>query len=80
MTAQKRNLTIQLDADIIRKARILAAERSTSVSRLVAEEIERLVREEERYRAARRQALADLSQGFHLGDGPLPARDELHER
>jgi hypothetical protein len=35
--AQKRKLTIQLDTDILRKARVLAVHRSTSVSRLVAE-------------------------------------------
>lgn len=76
----KRNLTIQLDAEVIRKARLLAVQRSTSVSRLVAEELERLVGEEERYRLACRRALADLDRGFRLGGGQLPSRDELHER
>ncbi|MBV9278848.1 MAG: hypothetical protein JOZ41_02090 [Chloroflexi bacterium] len=78
--AQKRNLTIQLDAEIIRKARLLAVERSVSVSRLVAEQLERLVEDEARYRGARREALADLNSGFHMGGGPLPSREELHER
>lgn len=78
--AEKRNLTIQLDADILRKARVLAAQRSVSVSRLVAQELERLVADEDRYQAACRQALADLDAGFHLGGGRLPSRDELHDR
>jgi len=78
--AEKRNLTIQLDAEIIRKARVLAVERSVSVSRLVAEVLERLVRDEGEYRSACREALADLSEGFHLGGGALPARETLHER
>ena len=77
---EKRNLTIQLDAETIRKARILAAERALSVSRLVAEEIERLVGEDASYQAAREEALALLERGFHLGGGPLPRRNELHER
>lgn len=78
--ADKRNLTIQLDADILRRARILAVERSVSISRLVAEELERLVDDEERYRAARRAALDDLARGFRLGGTAPPPREELHER
>ncbi len=77
---QKRNLTIQLDSDTIRKARVLAAQRSTSVSRLVAEEIERLVGEDEAYRKARDEAIAELMEGYDLGGGPLPTREELYDR
>ncbi|MGI8828117.1 MAG: hypothetical protein ACR2JC_21305 [Chloroflexota bacterium] len=76
----KRNLTIHLDAEILRKARVLAVERSLSLSGLVAAELERLVSDEDRYQLARRQALEDLESAFHLGGGELPERDELHER
>lgn len=76
----KQNLTVQLDVEIIRKAKVLAAERSTSVGRLVADEIERLVGQRDAYRIAKRQALATLSEGFHMGEGPLPAREELYDR
>ncbi len=41
----KRNLTAELDVETIRKAQVLAAQRDTSVSRLVADESERLVGE-----------------------------------
>lgn len=78
--AEKRNLTIQLDAATLHRARILAVERSMSVSRLVAEELERLVGDEERYQVARRQALADLESGFHLGGGPYTVREDLYDR
>jgi Family of unknown function (DUF6364) len=78
--AGKRNLTIQLDADTIRKARILAVERSTSVSRLVAEELERMVNDEEQYRTAHRQALDLMTRGLHLGGDIPPSREELHDR
>ncbi len=77
---EKRNLTIQLDAEIIRRARVLAVERSMSLSGLVAQELERLVSDEDRYQSACRQGLADLKTGFHLGGDSLPSRDELHER
>jgi len=35
-SAAKQNLTVQLDADVIRKAKVIAAHRGTSVSQLVA--------------------------------------------
>ena len=76
----KRNLTVQLDEATVKKARVLAARRSTSVSKLVAHEIERLVGEDEAYQRARSIALAQLNRGFHLGGGPLPDRRSLHER
>lgn len=75
----KRNLTVQLDAEIVRKARLLAAERSTSISKLVADEIERLVGDEDRYRAAQEHAVREMMTGYHLG-GPLyPRRDDLYD-
>jgi len=76
----KRNLTVQLDEETVAKARVLAARRSTSVSKLVAQEIDRLVGEDDRYRRARSVALTHLSRGFHLGGGALPDRDALHAR
>jgi hypothetical protein len=77
----RRNLTIQLDAETVRRARILAARRSTSVSRLVATELDRLVREDDAYERARVEALADLERAADLGsNGRLASRDELHDR
>jgi hypothetical protein len=76
----KRNLTVQLDEETVAKARVLAARRSTSVSKLVAEEIDKLVGEDDVYQRARAIALRHLSRGFHLGGGALPDRDALHDR
>ena len=77
----KRNLTVELDVETIRKARVLAAQRDTSISGLVAGEIKRLVSEADGYERARTQALALLERGFDMGSkGTLPSRDELHER
>lgn len=77
----RQNLTVQLDADTIKKARVLAAKRSTSVSRLVASEIDRLVREDDDYQRARGEALAELERGYNLGsEGRLVKRDELYDR
>jgi hypothetical protein len=76
----KQNLTISLDRQTIRMAKILAARRSTSISGLLARQIEILVGEEETYERAERQAMSLLDQGFHLGGVIRASRDELHER
>ena len=75
----KQNITIALDRGLVRKARILAAERGTSVNWLLADELTRLVTDVERYEKAKVQALNDLDRGLHLGGKPAP-RDSLHER
>jgi len=77
---RKQNLTISLERQIIQKAKIVAARRSTSISGLLARQIEILVGEEEAYERAERQAKALLDQGFHLGGAIRVSRDELHER
>ena len=76
----KQNITLALDKEIIRKAKVLAAERSTSVSRLLSNEIERMVGERDRYERAKGAAIAELRRGYHLGGGPLPRRDEIYDR
>jgi hypothetical protein len=65
---------------VLRKAKILAARRETSISGLLAQEIEALVNKEDAYERAERQALALLEKGFHLGGVIRATRDELHER
>lgn len=76
-----RNLTVRLDETTIRKAKVVAAKRSISVSRLVADEIDRLVREDDAYEQARIEALADLDSGFDLGTGgQLPPREAAYDR
>ena len=76
----KQNVTISLDRKTIQKARIVAARRSTSISGLLARQIEILVGEEEAYERAERQAMALLDRGFHLGGVIKASRDKLHER
>jgi len=76
----KRNVTVSLEQQTIRKARILAAKQGTSISRLLAGQIEALVGEDEAYEQAQRRAMALLDRGFHLGGVIRASRDELHER
>jgi predicted transcriptional regulator len=74
------NLTVRLDRDLIRKAKVIAAQRGTSVSELVARTIAAIVADEESYAAAEGEAIAFLERGFHLGRRKRVSRDELHER
>ena len=76
----KQNLTISLSRQAIQKAKIIAARRSTSISGLLAHQIELLIGEEEAYERSERQAMTLLDQGFHLGGVIRVSRDELHER
>lgn len=76
----KQNITLSLDRQVLRKARILAARRETSISGLIAQEIESLVGQEEAYERAESQARELLEKGFHLGGVIRSRRDEWHER
>ena len=73
------NLTLQLDADVIRRARIVAAKRGTSVSALAAIQLIELVDEDERIEQARERAQAILEKAVPRG-GRSWTRDELHDR
>ena len=76
----KQNLTVSLDTETIRKAKILAAGRNTSVTKLLTGYVEEMIAEEERYDAAQRTALSYLEKGFHLGGEIRVTREEWHER
>jgi hypothetical protein len=76
----KQNVTVSLSQQTLRKAKILAARQGSSISGLLARQIEVLVGEEEAYERAERQAALLLDQGFHLGGVIRSSRDEWHER
>jgi len=76
----KQNITLSLDKDLLRQTRQLSAGRSTSISNLLSEELERLVRDHKQYEQAKRRALAAMKRGFHMGGRIRANRDDLHER
>ena len=76
----KTNVTLSVESDLLRDAKVLAAQRGTSVSRLMADQLEELVRRDREYDRARQRAVARLDQGFDLGWTAPASRDELHER
>jgi hypothetical protein len=76
----KRNITLKIDADLLREARILTTQEGTSPSAVVATRPEQIVRERKSYHQARRRAIARLRKGFDLRWMPASSRNELHER
>jgi hypothetical protein len=76
------NITLSLPEEDIREARILAASRGTSVSRLLARMLKELVERETGYALARDRSLARLRDGADLGThGHIGwSRDSVHER
>ncbi|MGO9449772.1 MAG: DUF6364 family protein [Candidatus Binataceae bacterium] len=76
----KTNVTLRLDAELLKEARVVAAEEGQSMSALIIERLESMVRERKAFEKARRRALARLRRGLDLGWTPPKSRDELHER
>ena len=73
----KSNLTLQLDTEVIRRAKVAAAKRGTSVSALVARELDALVARDERYEEARQRALELMAAARPRG-GRSWTRDDIY--
>jgi len=76
----KQNITLSIEKDLIKNAKILAAKRQTSISRMLGEELQKLIEDSNKYKLAKKQALNYISRGFHLGGKITVSREELHER
>ena len=76
----KTNITLKLDAALLREIRILAAEEGTSISAMLAARMEQILRERKSFDRSRRRALARLREGMNLGWSPPRTRDELYDR
>jgi hypothetical protein len=74
-----KNVTISVDEEVARRARVWAAERGMSLSRALGELVREKLDEDRGYRAAMRR---DLSRSAVVLKeiGRYPSRDELHER
>jgi hypothetical protein len=67
---KSQNVTLRLSSDTVRKIKVVAAERGSSISSLLTAKLEELVGEDAEYQAARRRALEWLAHGWHLGGRP----------
>lgn len=75
-----KNVTLSLDEDVARWARIRAAELDTSVSRLLADQLREMMARDVAYRAAMQRYLAEPPRVLHEAGLPYPSRDTLHDR
>jgi hypothetical protein len=76
------NVTVAIPKSILRKAKILAIQRNTSLSGLLTQTLTELVLRQEEYEQAKERNLAVLREGFDLGtQGYITAkREDYHER
>ncbi len=75
-----KNVTIALDEQLVREARKIAADRSTTLNAMIREFLEELARRESRAAKARRR-IVELCRETRAEVGPRTwSRDELHER
>lgn len=75
-----KNVTITLDEEVARWARIMAAEQNTSVSRLVGELLREKMIAEQHYQIAMQQYLSRPPRVLKAPEEKLPAREELYDR
>jgi hypothetical protein len=76
--AKLRNITVTLEEDVARWARIEAAKADTSVSRLLGDLLKERMRQEDNYQQAMKRALARPP--FLKTDGKYLTREEVHDR
>lgn len=75
-----KNVTITLDEEVARWARIMAAKKDTSVSRLVGEMLREKMIEEQNYQLAMQHYLSQPPKMLRTPGEKLPARETLYDR
>jgi predicted transcriptional regulator len=78
----KTNVTLALPTETLRRLKVLAAQRGSSISRMLTEQLDEMLDRDVGYERARRRGLASLDRGWPLGTRGRTTwrRDELHER
>ena len=71
--------TVDLPDALLQRVKITAAQRRTTLKKLIIEGIEHVIGSNEAAASVRAEALARFRRGYHLGGHPL-SRDAVHER
>lgn len=74
------NLTITVDEQVLKNARIMALQEGTSVNSILREHLERYVGKNDQYKQATASILAIARQSTASSKGKRWTRDELYER
>ena len=75
----RRNITLSIDEELLKEAKVLAASTDRSVTGLLTDLLENHIRESLAYEQAMARALSRLKRGYELNFTP-GSRDDLHER
>lgn len=75
-----KNVTISVDEETARWAKVWAAKQGKSVSRLLGEVLQALMRRDVGYDVAKRRFLGRAPTELGAPAAGYPSRDELHER
>jgi hypothetical protein len=75
-----RNVTVTLDEEVARWARIRAAELDISVSRMLGDMLREQMRRQLAYQTEMRQFLVREPKPINAEGGGYPSREELHDR
>ena len=76
----KQNITLSIEKELLKKAKLMAAKKETSVTKLLTDQLNKMISEDDEYESAKKRALANLRKGFHFGGHTPCRREELHER
>ncbi|PKM83722.1 MAG: CopG family transcriptional regulator [Firmicutes bacterium HGW-Firmicutes-13] len=76
------NITLSIPKDILKKIKMIAVEKNTSVSGLLTQELIKIARKEDAYEKSMARQYHLLKKGFNMGiNKKIPwKKDELHER
>lgn len=75
-----KNITVTLDKETAAWARVHAAERDISVSRLIGEVLRERMQQARDYESAMRRFLGGKAVRLNKAGARYPSRDELHDR
>jgi hypothetical protein len=78
MKSNLRNVTVTLEENVARWARLEAARQDTSVSKFLGAILKERMKEKDSYETAMRRALA--RKPFPKTDGRYPTREEIYDR
>ena len=76
----KQNITLSIKKELIKKGKIIAARKEISVSKMMGNLLRDIVDRHDRYQASKRNALAFMKKGLHLGGKIDWQREDLYER
>lgn len=82
MTTRKTNITLKLDAGLLRRVKVLAAQKGTSVSAMLTTQLEEVLTKtkDDAYEEAMKRAIELMKQSTGYGWQKPNSREELHER